>query len=273
MRHLALLLPLLLAACDSVSPGSDGPLALGIVSGNYQVAPAGSEQLPDPVVGRMVRTPSGAIVFHLVTPAYAQGTVVQGSPVAGAVVCAVNTSGELEAFTPCTNTDASGQARFFFAPGTVAGEARAEIRGTLEGEPAVFDTVVALVEPGDVAELRIGGPGIEETIFGEAVDVGELAPGDSVHIRDYIGEIRDAWRNDIAPGALAGIDGSEVTHRWSERRVGGERWDEASGWHAIVPDTVGLRRSNSQGEPLDTPLRLEVLWRGEHIGEVLGVIP
>lgn len=155
MRRLAWAVPLfsllLLAACDSGSPGPDGPLALGIIAGNNQVGSAGAERLPDPVVGKLVREPdSGGITFHLVTPAYAQGTVVQGSPVAGAVVCAVSVEGQLEAFTPCTNTDSNGQATFFFAPGTTVGEARAEIRGTLEGEPAVFDTVVAQVEPGAV---------------------------------------------------------------------------------------------------------------------------
>ncbi len=152
MRRLALAIPALLvaAACDAAGPGNDGPLAIGVVSGDNQVAPAGAEQLPDPVVGKLVRQPGGGITFRLVTPAYAQGTVVNGSPVAGAVVCAVNVQGaaQLEAFTPCTNTDANGTATFFFAPGTKAGEAVSEIRGTVEGEPAVFDSVTATVEPG-----------------------------------------------------------------------------------------------------------------------------
>lgn len=159
---------LALAACDGASAGpADGPLELGIVAGNHQVATAGDDRLSDPVVGKMVRTPGGGIAFHLVTPAYAQdGTVVTGSPVPGAVVCAVSvTQDGLVPFTPCTNTAADGTATFFFSPGTRAGEAKSEIRGVVEGQPAVFDTAVAEVQPGPYVggynwgEVRTHEPG------------------------------------------------------------------------------------------------------------------
>lgn len=164
MRTASLLLAstglLLLAACDGPN-GPNGPLVLGIVSGNHQTATAGDQQLGEPVVGKMVRTETGSIAFRLVTPAYAQdGTTVSGSPVAGAVVCAVSvTDGGLEPFTPCTNTASDGTAVFFFSPGTKAGEAKSEIRGTVNAQPAVFDTVVAAVEPGPMYQnLFEGGP-------------------------------------------------------------------------------------------------------------------
>ena len=66
--------------------------------------------------------------------AYAQdaGTVVNGSPVAGAVVCAQSLDGGLTPFVPCTNTDNNGKAVFFFTPTTRAGTHYAEIRGTVE---------------------------------------------------------------------------------------------------------------------------------------------
>lgn len=150
MRKLIALLVLSTAACGgSASSPPEGPLKLGIVSGDNQVAAAGSAKLTDPVVGRLVRvsTASGPR-FEFVKTAYAQ-TVVTGSPVPGAVVCAVSvTPGSMVPFVPCTNTDTNGQATFFFTPGTKAGAAEAEIRGTLAGQPAVFDTAKATVTPG-----------------------------------------------------------------------------------------------------------------------------
>lgn len=228
----ALAAPLALVACDSATGGFDGPPALGIVSGNHQVATAGAEQLPAPVVGRMVRTPSGGIAFHLVTPAYAnEGTVVQGSPIAGAVVCAVTTAGELTPFTPCTNTDDHGQARFFFAPGTKAGEARAEIRGTLEGLPAVFDTVVAHVEPGP--SVRFGSQPIDKQY-----DI--LPAGVTFDLRETIWGI-DEYSNLTDGSDIAALDGSLVHWRWTDGVKGGRRPCEVTpvegtGWVVTVPD-------------------------------------
>jgi hypothetical protein len=154
MRAILALAVLVLVGCEAAG-GGDGPLAFGIVSGNGQTAAAGDDRLIDPVVGKLVREPSGGITFRLVAPAYAQGTVVNGSPVPGAVVCAVSiTEGGMEPWVPCTNTDSAGTATFFFTPGTKADTARAEIRGTVQGEPAVFDTATAVVEPGSATRHR-----------------------------------------------------------------------------------------------------------------------
>ena len=150
MRYLLVVTILGAVACGgTTSSPPEGPLALGVVSGDNQIAPAGSTRLTEPVVGRLVRlsTASGPR-FEFVKTAYAQ-TVVTGSPVVGAVVCAVSvTTGTMVPFVPCTNTDANGTATFFFAPGTKAGEAMSEIRGTLAGQPAVFDTAKATILPG-----------------------------------------------------------------------------------------------------------------------------
>jgi hypothetical protein len=173
-RGLAALAAFALAACGGSGGGTTEPppppgaLALGLVAGQDQTVVAGSQRLADPVVGRLVRQANGRVAFHrlspleaglrrvgdfLVSPLYAQGTVVDGAPVAGAVVCAVSVDPirTLVPFTPCTNTDANGKATFFFTPGTAAGEAMAEIRGTVGGEPAVFDTAMATVTPGPLA--------------------------------------------------------------------------------------------------------------------------
>jgi hypothetical protein len=147
MRAVILASLAFLVGCDGGV--NSGPLAFGIVSGNNQTATAGSDRLTNPVVGKLVRTPDGGITFNLVRSAYAQGTVVNGSPVPGAVVCAVSISENgMVPWVPCTNTDSAGTATFFFTPGTRADTVRSEIRGTVEGEPTVFDTASAVVEPG-----------------------------------------------------------------------------------------------------------------------------
>lgn len=154
----------LLAAC---SEGEPGVLASGIVSGQNQTVVAGTADLPEPVVQRIVRTADDRIVMYrvrqaprrvmdfLVPPLYAQGqgqggTVVNGSPVPGAVVCAEEGEDvKLIPFARCTNTDNNGQATFFFHVGSQrANTYRAEIRGTVDDEPAVFDTAVATVVAG-----------------------------------------------------------------------------------------------------------------------------
>lgn len=167
---------LAVAACGGAGTDAqgDGPLALGIVSGQNQSVVAGAAQLPQPVVGKLVRKSDGSIAFiqtsanralDLIVPrAFAQsGTVVTGSPVPGAVVCAVSADPmhKLEPFTPCTNTDANGQATFYFTPGTTAGVAKAEIRGSLNNQPAVFDTAKATVSAGAVVNLyQLFNPGL-----------------------------------------------------------------------------------------------------------------
>lgn len=204
MRYL-LASAILLAACGgSTSP--NGPLQLGIVSGDNQIAPAGSQQLSNPVVGKMVRvfTAQGPR-FEFVKTAYAQ-TVVNGSPVAGAVVCAVSlTEGDMVPFTPCTNTDNDGTATFFFTPGTRAGVARAEIRGTVAGQPAVFDTATATVEPGVAKEIGMA-------TFGPV----NVDGGTSVDLHNIILNVKDAYSNFIyAKGSTFGNEGiPSFTPRW-----------------------------------------------------------
>lgn len=141
-----------LAACggDSTTP-TLGAAKLGIESGNNQSTKASTAKLGAPVIGRMVRTASGAARFvRRGALLDGTGTVVTGSPIPGAVVCAVSIDAQhpLTPFVPCTNTDSTGHATFFFSTGTIAGAASAEIRGTVSNEPTVFDTVKATILPG-----------------------------------------------------------------------------------------------------------------------------
>lgn len=149
--------PLVIVATTAAC-GGDDPMALvhGFESGQNQTVVAGATALPNAVTWRLARSSSGQItaerVLDVFVPrAYAQGTtVVKGSPVPGAVVCATDEDG-LEPFVPCTNTDANGMASFTFeVTSKVAGARKSEIRGTLEGQPAVFDTAIATILPGTV---------------------------------------------------------------------------------------------------------------------------
>lgn len=199
-------------ACSSSGPSGPpaGALRLGLVSGDHQVTTAGAKQLPQPVVGKLVRSADGSLAFilrrgaqavgdALVPPAYAQGgTVVSGSPVPGAVVCAVvvDTAHALTPFTPCTNTDAQGQATFYFTPGTKAGTARAEIRGSLNNGPAVFDTASAVVAPDTVADVRLVQNGLGA---GDGMTLGTFAPGATLDLRAHIAALADKYGNTVDP--------------------------------------------------------------------------
>jgi hypothetical protein len=223
MRAVTILSLALLAGCDSGV--NSGPLAFGIVSGNNQTATAGSDRLTNPVVGKLVRTPDGGITFNLVRSAYAQGTVVNGSPVPGAVVCAVSISENgMVPWVPCTNTDSAGQATFFFTPGTRADTVRSEIRGTVEGEPAVFDTATALVAPGPLAAWGAG----------EYVRTSE---GDTVQILSAITTARDEYHNAIPVDSLASLGAVWVWRQPDPNNPPSTEVpsDTTSGWSAPVP--------------------------------------
>lgn len=185
----------LTAACSGSTSPASGPLKLGIVSGNNQTALASTHQLSAPVVGKLVRSADGTVSFHwtdvlLPAKAYAQsGTVVTGSPVPGAVVCAVSIdlTHKLDPFVPCTNTDANGQATFFFTTGTAAGVSKAEIRGTLNNTPAVFDTALATV-------LADTAPGNAFLVNFPSNDLGTVSVGDTIRL-DALLNVVDKYNN------------------------------------------------------------------------------
>jgi hypothetical protein len=242
MRAVMILPLALLAGCDGGV--NSGPLAFGIVSGNNQTAVAGSDRLTDPVVGKLVRTPDGGITFRLVTPLYAQGTVVSGSPVPGAVVCAVSISEDgMVPWVPCTNTDSAGTATFFFTPGTRADTVRSEIRGTVSGEPAVFDTAFAVVQPGPLAAWS-----------GNTLTVAE---GDSVDLTNgAIRLARDEYHNPIDPADLTVLPVKWVWLPWSEPWPIDPPQDAGTGWSTVVPAGA----SEWSGARATDPNAILVMW-------------
>lgn len=146
------------ASLSACSDSSSGGLVHGIEAGQDQQVTAGATALPNSVQWRLARGNDGRVTLRrvpekaldlMVPRAYAQGgTIVKGSPVPGAVVCATDKDG-LEPFVPCTNTDANGTATFFYnVTRTLAGTYKSEVRGTLDGQPAVFDTARAIVKAG-----------------------------------------------------------------------------------------------------------------------------
>ena len=252
MRYasLALFLLVLTAACGSATAPVGAPtqlLAHGIVAGNNQITTAGSPQLSGAIVEQLVKNSSGTITMRrvddgpfqraldLVVPrAWAQ-TVVTGSPVVGAVVCAVSPdpAHSLTPFTPCTNTGTDGKATFYFTPGTGAGLAKSEIRGTVANLPTVFDTAKATIMPGEPADISMGFPphGEQPTIpSGTIVDTHKL-----------IGYVRDKYGNFIAPANAASVSANGLADTTTAFTPGLALRDGTDGPAPTAPDSLGWK--------------------------------
>lgn len=198
----------LLAACggETTGPTTRLPLALAIVSGQNQTTIAGHDSLDAPVVSQLVQTASGRLVFRTVGNLSAQ-TVVNGSPVPGAVVCAVSVGPQpaLRPFVPCTNTDADGKATFWFTPDTIAGVARAEIRGTVNDQPAVFDTAVATITPGPAHQIKMKPYYISGDNTGPKAGGIAVTLGDSLDVVSWIDTVTDAYGNVVTDYSSAQV--------------------------------------------------------------------
>jgi hypothetical protein len=231
----SLLLPLLATlavACGGSTEPAQGPLKIGIVSGNNQTAAAGRAQLADPVVGQLVRLPNGTVAWRvldratdlLLPPkAYAQGTVVTGSPVPGAVVCAatVDPVVSLTPVVPCTNTATDGTAVFAFKPGTIAGQAKAVVQGMVNNVAVTFDTARATIKAGP--PIGVGGFTKDTLVtVGQVLDFNTFP----VRARDEYGNINTeyvfSYRRVNANSALtdpAAIVSKLVTVRTGDQQI------------------------------------------------------
>lgn len=179
-----------LAACGDPAepPVALGELRSAIIAGREQTVAAGAAALPNAVINQVVRVSSGALMLR----ATMDGAVVNGSPVAGAVVCVYEQDKDLIPFSRCTNTDTAGKATFFFTPPTKSGAYTARINGSVTTNGVVqattFDTVRAIVQPGPaVTPAAVGG--VDRSIFvGAALALTTLAP---------ITDAKDAFGNSI----------------------------------------------------------------------------
>jgi hypothetical protein len=246
MRAVHILPLVVLAGCDG-GVGS-GKLVFGIVSGGEQTVPVATEQL-DPVLGKMVRTPDGGVTLHLVTPLYAQ-TVVQGAPVAGALACPKQVPGGPIPWTPCSVTASDGTVAIWFGAGTVAALHPVEIRGEVDGEPAVFDTAYITQSPGPLAAWGVG----PSTGSGW---VGEVREGDTLRVDTLDVRGRDEWYNAI-PRASVVANAQSVRSIWvaypntypSEPPA-----DAVVGWTVVIPG--GASDWGSKAGAIDAHL---VMW-------------
>lgn len=163
-RMTVLLALALVAACDSGGTNpEDGPVKVGIVSGNNQVVVAApAKALPAPIVAQLVRLPNGtyallqnAADFVLPTKAYAQGIVLTGSPIPGGVVCGLPADSlrPLKPMIACVNTGADGKVSYPFSHGTVAGESKGIVQASINGVVVTLDTARATVVHGPVAAM------------------------------------------------------------------------------------------------------------------------
>jgi hypothetical protein len=236
----------LMACGGSTSSPPEGPLKMGIVAGNNQISKAGETKFANAVVGRLVRVSTASNSgwhFEFVKTAYAQ-TVVTGSPVPGAVVCAVSLQVDgMVPFVPCTNTDANGQATFFFAPGTKSGPVESEIRGTLAGQPAVFDTAKAVVTPSDPYEILVTG--VPATCMPSCP---KYQGGDVLDLHSFIMAVRDKYSNLIVPATSAAVSHSGIdpayngfTPQWAVWTGSGEGSPDPTntGWTVTLPQVSG----------------------------------
>lgn len=184
----------LLAACSN-GTGPNGPLKIGIVSGNDQIAPATTTDLSAPVVGQLVRLSDGSVAWRaldglLPAKAYAQSQTLNGSPVVGSVVCAATVGNDgLIPIVPCTSTDKNGKATFAFRHGTKAGIVKAVVQGMLNGEVATYDTAKATVTPGPIVHFGWYLSGGRDT----TVTVGQVLNFETYPVRAV-----DAYGNVVA---------------------------------------------------------------------------
>lgn len=183
----------LAVACGggSAAPQPDGPPHLGVIAGNHQtITAAPAVKLPAQVVAQVVQLPNGQVgmttrVINAVLPpqAFAQ-TAVHGIP--GAVVCSVSPDPQhpLTPEVPCTNTDASGLAYFTFHADSVAGVAKAEVRGTVAGVTHVSDSVSATVLPLPAADFAIFLPTVDYATIQHVGDTLDLRAATQTHVED-----------------------------------------------------------------------------------------
>jgi hypothetical protein len=171
---LALLLGLLAAGCNGeLVGGGQTPAKLVVVSGDLQSAPAG-EELPQPLVVRVVDDAN--------------------RPVANQLVNFVVTAGGGSVFAGAALTNAQGEARERWRLGTVAGDTqRVEARAVdaATGEPLVFAHFRAVATAGPAASI---GPAANASYIGLPM----LPLADSVAAL-----VRDQYGNPVAGQTVA----------------------------------------------------------------------
>lgn len=191
MRHASLLLIALVAACNggSAAPQPEGPIKVGVASGNNQIVPAARRiRLPDSVGIQAVRLANGSVAlrvldrasdFVLPPRAYAQTSV---KSVAGLVACGKAPSDPRHALIPevqCAMTSAQGKAWFNFLRDTIAGTSVAYVAYTdpITGQTVISDSVKAIVQPlaaSDFYALEDPRPSVGDTVDLRARTIGRV---------------------------------------------------------------------------------------------------
>lgn len=150
---------ILLAACGS-SATDTGPdrYNFAVVDGANQISTAGDATLAKRVTSQLTRDPNGtfaARVFDFLAPtiAYAQGLVLSGTPVAGAIVCGREAKlGEPQVIPLCAFTLADGKAANAVQPGTKAGKFNILFTAQVPAAEPVKDSTTVTVQAGGVAK-------------------------------------------------------------------------------------------------------------------------
>jgi hypothetical protein len=185
------ILGFVVSGCSEIAQSLSEP-ELRVLDGDDQVhAAAAVDSLDAPVRAQLYQTVGGGITMRLVTPLYAQENVVG---VRGEQVCAVPVGDlGLEPWNPCAITDTAGIARFWFEPGTKAGQSCAEIRAVVGTARMVTDSVCATVEPGRASTGRFFLKCEGWSVQLDTLDLRLFANGPPSGLTDEFGNVLD-WR-------------------------------------------------------------------------------
>ena len=182
---------ILLAACGK-SATDTGPVRynFAVIDGANQVSTAGDAALAKRVTSQLTRDPQGTFatrVFDFIAPtiAYAQGLVLSGTPVAGAIVCGREAKlGEPQVIPLCAFTLADGKAANTVVPGTKAGAYNVLFTAQVPATEPVKDSTTVVIGAGAPAEIGV-------LTFGPIA----VAVGGTIDLHDIIGFTRDKYNN------------------------------------------------------------------------------
>jgi hypothetical protein len=195
MKRLVALLPLL--ACGG---GSTTPVVVrynfAVVVGRNQQSTASDAASPTNVTSQLTRDPQGTFassvvkgVGDFIAPiAYAQGLTLSGTPVAGALVCGVQTPfGEPQIVPLCAFTLADGKAANTVVGGTKSGIYNVVFYAQVPSQLPVKDSTTFTVQPG--APVHNNNGGSANIMVGDSLDLRALMLQNRVTIVDKFGNV------------------------------------------------------------------------------------
>jgi hypothetical protein len=149
---IVLLVAAVLSACSSSTDTQSTRYNFAVIDGANQLSSAGAPTLTRPITSQLAADPHGQFAWAdllLPTKAFAQSVTVNGTPIAGALVCANQSQpGEPQAVPLCAFTLADGKAPISVKGGTKAGTFTINFTAQVQSELPVMDSTTVTVAPG-----------------------------------------------------------------------------------------------------------------------------